>query len=225
MILRLTIIVVFFIFCIPKSYSQDRYGGWYQYLMSAKLERKNLTVLSQYRSFDLGADPRLFMLSAYLDFEVTKKLKPALGFMYLNLHSYKGDGSKKIRNENRPFQQVTLSTNYERIGISHRLRAEERFIDNPDIFILRLRYLLSLRIPFNKAGKKEVVYGLLKNEILVNGINDDFFDSDVITAGVGFIITKKSSLELGYINQIVPKRSNQYLHVGFRNSLDWRKKK
>ncbi|ULT29157.1 DUF2490 domain-containing protein [Sphingobacterium sp. E70] len=55
-----------------------------------------------------------------------------------------------------------------RTSVSHRFRVEERFINNPNEFVLRLRYLISLRIPFNKAGQPEQYYGILKNEIRMN---------------------------------------------------------
>lgn len=73
--------------------------------MSAKLKKKNLNLLAQYRSFDLGADPRIFLLSASLDFEVSKNVKPGFGLMYLDIFSYIGENKKKTRNK-------TLSTSH-----------------------------------------------------------------------------------------------------------------
>lgn len=206
------------------SYGQQKgLNMWYQYLMSAKLEKKNLTLLSQYRSYDFVADSRLFLVAGYLDFEVSKNFKPAFGLMYLNLEPYVGDGSKKIRHEIRPFQQVTFDTDIGRWSLSNRFRVEERFLDNPDQFILRFRYLLSLRIPLNKEGSRERFYGILKNEVRINAINDDTFDSDRITAGIGYRFTKKSAVEVAYINQLETKRTSQYIYLGYRNSFDWRK--
>jgi len=218
------IIILLISLFVSKAYPQDSFNTWYQYLMSAKLEKKNLTLLSQYRAFDLGLDSRVFLISGYLDFEVAKHIKPAAGIMYLNLESYIDEKKKKLRHEVRPFQQITFDTNIKQLGVSHRFRVEERFIDNPNIFILRLRYLLSLRIPIPLKSNKKLLYGIFKNELRMNVVNDDTFDSDRITVGLGFKLSKKSAIELAYINQLETKRSNQYAYVGFRNSFDWRKK-
>ena len=121
--------------------------------MTAQVSDKStLTALTQYRSFDLAYDTRLFLLNAYLDYEVAKGVKPAAGAMFLVLESYNSDNTKRIRYEKRPFQQVTLESNIGRTSISNRFRVEERFLNNPDEFIVRIRYLLSIRIPL--TGKE-----------------------------------------------------------------------
>lgn len=206
--------------------SRDNYNMWFQYLMSAKLtDKSTLTALSQYRSFDMAYDTRLFLVSAYADYEVASEVRPAVGAMFLILDSYKADNSKKERYEKRPFQQVSLGGNIGRTSISHRFRVEERFISNPNEFIVRLRYLISLRIPFNKAGEKEKFYGILKNEIRMNVVKDEPFDSNRLTAGIGIKTGKDSAIEVAFINQLETGSTSNYAYIGYRNSFDWRKKK
>ena len=208
------------------SQSKDNYNMWFQYLMSAKLtDKSTLTALTQYRSFDLAYDTRLFLVNAYVDYEVVENIKPAAGAMFLILESYNADDSKKIRYEKRPFQQVTADYYIGRTSISNRLRVEERFISNPDEFEVRVRYLISVRIPFNKKGEKEKLYGILKNEIRMNVDKLEPFDSNRITAGLGIKLGKNSALELAFINQLETKKTSNYGFVGFRNNFDWRKKK
>jgi len=194
--------------------------------MSAKLtDKSTLTALTQYRSFDLAYDTRLFLVNAYVDYEVVENIKPAAGAMFLILESYNADDSKKIRYEKRPFQQVTADYYIGRTSISNRLRVEERFISNPDEFEVRIRYLISVRIPFNKKGEKEKLYGILKNEIRMNVDKLEPFDSNRITAGLGIKLGKNSALELAFINQLETKKTSNYGFIGFRNNFDWRKKK
>ncbi|WP_343680101.1 DUF2490 domain-containing protein [Chryseobacterium arthrosphaerae] len=199
---------------------------WFQYLMSAKItDKSTLTALTQYRSFDLAYDTRLFLVNAYVDYEVAENIRPAAGAMFLILESYNADDSKKIRYEKRPFQQITADYYIGRTSISNRLRVEERFISNPDEFEVRIRYLISVRIPFNKKGEKEKLYGILKNEIRMNIDKLEPFDSNRITAGLGIKLGKNSALELAFINQLETKKTSNYGFIGFRNSFDWRKKK
>ncbi|MCP1300437.1 DUF2490 domain-containing protein [Chryseobacterium sp. S0630] len=208
------------------SQSKDNYNMWFQYLMSAKLtDKSTLTALTQYRSFDLAYDTRLFLVNAYVDYEVAENIRPAAGAMFLILESYNADDSKKIRYEKRPFQQVTAEYFIGRTSISNRLRVEERFLSNPDEFEVRIRYLISVRIPFNKKGEKEKLYGILKNEIRMNVDKVEPFDSNRITAGLGIKVGKNSALELAFINQLETGKTSNYGFIGFRNSFDWRKKK
>ncbi|WP_250253863.1 DUF2490 domain-containing protein [Chryseobacterium sp. Marseille-Q3244] len=206
--------------------SRDSYNMWFQYLMSAKLtDKSTLTALSQYRSFDLAYDTRLFLVSAYVDYEVANEVRPAVGAMFLILDSYKSDNTKKERYEKRPFQQVSLGGNIGRTSISHRFRVEERFISNPDEFIVRLRYLISLRIPFNKTGEQERFYGILKNEIRMNASKEETFDSNRLTAGIGIKTGKNSAIEVAFINQLETGSTSNYAYIGYRNNFDWRKNK
>lgn len=225
--IQLTLILSFcLINSLLYSQSKDNYNMWFQYLMSAKItDKSTLTALTQYRSFDLAYDTRLFLMNAYVDYEVVENIKPAAGAMFLILESYNVDDSKKIRYEKRPFQQVTADYYIGRTSISNRLRVEERFISNPDEFEVRIRYLISVRIPFNKKGEKEKLYGILKNEIRMNVDKLEPFDSNRITAGLGIKLGKNSALELAFINQLETKKTSNYGFVGFRNNFDWRKKK
>ncbi|PTT32489.1 DUF2490 domain-containing protein [Chryseobacterium sp. HMWF028] len=225
--IRLTLILSFFLINgLLHSQSKDNYNMWFQYLLSAKItDKSTLTALTQYRSFDLAYDTRLFLVNAYVDYEVVENIKPAAGAMFLILESYNADDSKKIRYEKRPFQQVTADYYIGRTSISNRLRVEERFISNPDEFEVRIRYLISVRIPFNKKGEKEKLYGILKNEIRMNVDKLEPFDSNRITAGLGIKLGKNSALELAFINQLETKKTSNYGFIGFRNNFDWRKKK
>lgn len=226
--IKLSLITFFLLVASQFTYAQSRdtYNMWFQYLMSAKLtDKSTLTALSQYRSFDLAYDTRLFLVSAYVDYEVANEVRPALGMMFLILDSYKSDNSKKERYEKRPFQQVSLGGNIGRTTISHRFRVEERFISNPDEFIVRLRYLISLRIPFNRAGEKEKLYGILKNEIRMNASKEETFDSNRITAGIGIKTGKNSAIEVAFINQLETGSTSNYAYIGYRNNFDWRKNK
>ncbi|MGC5743139.1 DUF2490 domain-containing protein [Chryseobacterium sp. NFX27] len=222
---RLIIILMLGMIRLASAQSRDNYNMWFQYLMSARLtDKSTLTALSQYRSFDLAYDTRLFLVSAYVDYEIANEVKPAAGFMFLVLDSYKPDQSKKERYEKRPFQQMTLGGSIGRTSVSHRFRVEERFISNPDEFIVRLRYLISLRIPFNRAGEKEKLYGILKNELRMNVVKEDPFDSNRLTAGFGMKVGKNAAIEVAFINQLETGSTSNYGFIGYRNSFDWRKK-
>lgn len=102
---------------------------------------------------------------------------------------------------------------------------EERFLSNPQKFTVRFRYLMSMRIPFNKKDTKELVYGIFKNEVLINAVKNGAFDSDRITAGIGVKLNKNSAIEFGLLNLLENNKSSQYGLISFKNNFDWRKSK
>ncbi|UYW01427.1 DUF2490 domain-containing protein [Flavobacterium agricola] len=207
-------------------FAQDKYNMWYQYLLQAKIHNKsNFTALTQYRSYDLAFDNRVFLVDGYVDYEWKQATKPALGFLYLHISPYKDENTKKIKQEFRPFQQITYNHNFNRISLAHRFRFEERLLSNPSIFILRTRYLLSIRVPFHTFRDKEIWYGIFKNEIRLNLKKNEFFDSDRILVGIGCKFSKNTAIEVAYINQIEKKDLNHFAFLGFRNQFDWRKSK
>lgn len=218
--------LLLFVFSVSNAQTNPvNYNMWYQYLMNAKLDDKmTLTALSQYRSFDMLLDARLFVAAAYVDYSIDKKISVGGGGMFLLLESYDKNNNKKERSEKRIFQQATIADNIGRTLISHRFRIEERFLNNPNEFIVRLRYLTSFRIPLNKATEKQILYGIIKNEIRISAIKDKPFDSDRITIGTGFNLSKKSALEINLISQLAERKTSNYLNVVFRNKFDWRKK-
>lgn len=221
----ISILYFLMLFSTKTVAQQDNLNLWLQYTMSAKLSEKySFTALSQYRSYDLVKDSRLFLASAYLERKLDHELYPAVGFMFLILEPYTSDTEKKIRYENRPFQQLSIKNKIGRTTLLHRYRVEERFLTNPDDFVVRLRYLMSFKIPLNAEDKPNIFYGILKNEIRMNVVKEEQFDSNRITAGLGMNLGELSAIELSFINQVSPDDTSNYILVGFRNSFDWSSK-
>lgn len=221
---NISILFFLILFSIKSNAQQDNLNAWFQYTMSAKLSKNySFTALSQYRSYDLVKDSRLFLVSTYLERRLDNDIYPAMGYMFLILEPYNNDMEKKIRHENRPFQQVSFKNKIGRTVLLHRYRVEERFLTNPDDFIVRLRYLISFKIPLNKASEKNILYGILKNEIRMNVVKDEQFDSNRLTAGLGVNVGEKAALEFSFVNQLSSSDTSNYVLLGFRNSFDWSK--
>ncbi|WP_306353050.1 DUF2490 domain-containing protein [Flavobacterium sp. '19STA2R22 D10 B1'] len=219
------LLLLFSAFSFQSYAQQDNLNNWFQYTMSAKLSPKwSVTALSQYRSYDLVQDSRLFLVATYLERTFENGITPGAGYMFLVLEPYNSVSEKRIRYENRAFQQLSLKSNIGRVSISHRYRVEERFLTNPDDFVLRLRYLISLRIPFNGENKKDLFYGIFKNEIRMNVVKEEQFDSNRITAGIGIHLSKRSAIEVSFVNQLNPDDTSNYTLFSYRNTFDFSKK-
>ena len=223
--IRIIFQVFFFsLFSAPAFSQTDNLNSWYQYTVSAKLTEKwSATALSQYRSYDVIKDGRLFLVSAYLERNFKEGISPAAGYMFLVLEPYTDEMEKKIRYENRPYQQISLRNKLGNINVFHRYRVEERFLTNPDDFVVRLRYLISLKFPLYKKNDKELLYGIFKNEIRMNVVKEEQFDSNRITAGFGIGLGKNSALEIGFINQVGANDTANYTLLSFKNNFDFSK--
>lgn len=223
--IQIIIRVFFFSLITTTAFSQtDNLNSWYQYTVSAKLSQKwSATALSQYRSYDVVKDGRLFLVSGYLERNFKDGISPAAGYMFLILEPYTDSMEKKIRYENRPYQQLTLRSKLGNVSVLHRYRVEERFLTNPDDFVVRLRYLISLKFPLYKNNDNELLYGIFKDEIRMNVVKDEQFDSNRLTAGLGINLGKNSALELGFINQVGANDTANYTLISFKNNFDFSK--
>lgn len=122
-------------------------------------------------------------------------------------------------NDLRIFEQYTLRHSLGSIGILHRFRLEQRFIESvmkndgnehENIFAQRLRYRLRLIEPiikqtgdFNKGP-----FVVLQNEVFLNvqnrkKLNGGLFDQNRLLLAGGYRVSKKLDIEAGYLNAFI----------------------
>lgn len=137
-----------------------------------------------------------------------------LGYTYVSANGRTATGEKTFRGENRMFEQFVIS---QKAGvnttITHRLRLEQRFLDNtatqPDVFSQRIRYFIRGIIPFTKeATFTNGPYFAFQNEVFANiqnkaQINNHVFDQNRAYVAIGRRLNKRVDLELGYLNQYI----------------------
>ena len=128
-----------------------------------------------------------------------------------------------VRLEHRPWQQVTWVQNAGPVQVTHRYRAEQRFIHRTAgselakgyRFNHRLRYQLSGAVSLRDSSRKALVL-TVTNEILMNAgkqITYNYFDQNRVHASLGYQLTKTLNVQAGYMyvfSQLAA--GNQYLH-------------
>ncbi len=118
-----------------------------------------------------------------------------------------------FKNEWRPWQEFSYQIKYIKTNLTHRLRTEQRFLQqvlNNKLtgryeYVFRLRYRLDWQLPLNENLK----FGL-GNETLVNPCyfkNNGFFDQNRTFAGISFTVSPSTSLQVQYL-KIFQWRSN-----------------
>jgi len=108
--------------------------------------------------------------------------------------------------EIRPVLEASYEKPKEKLSIQHRLRLDNRFIEEDRLdgldqdyeYTARLRYRVQARIPIIKKEKSGSISARFANEVMVNH-RKTFFDQNRIYATLDFTISRALSIEGGYI--------------------------
>jgi hypothetical protein len=209
------LLVLIAIFFAPKiSNAQDSsLGNWLIYIGNKKIDEKwNIHNEVQYRNYNAAGDLEQLLLRTGLGYNVTNNSNILLGYGYILSENYIDDTDDKVTvNEHRIFQQFTTKQNIGKVGLSHRYRFEQRFVE--DDFKLRLRYFLGVNIPLQyKEDGKNPLYLSMYNEIFLN-TKSSVFDRNRVYGGIGYKFSKNLKLELGYMNQFFESSGRDQINL------------
>lgn len=142
-----------------------------------------------------------------------------------------------LKNEWRPWQEISYPLSLHKINFTQRLRTEERFlqlVQNNELsknyqYTFRVRYKFEWQFPLKASG----INLLAGNEIMVNPgyiHNSLFFDQNRTSAGVNFKLNSTSGLQCQYVkifqwhsNTSVMDNQNVF-RVNFNQQFNYRKK-
>lgn len=196
------------------SFSQDsNLGNWLIYFGNKQLNEKwNIHHEVQYRNYNAIGDLEQLLLRTGLGYNLDENNNVLLGYGYINSENYIGDTDEKFTvNEHRIYQQYITKQKVGRVGISHRYRFEQRFVE--DDFRLRFRYFLSLNIPLqNNEDGNNPWYLSAYNEIFLNS-ESSIFDRNRLYGGLGYRFSKMLRMELGYMNQFFETSSRDQINI------------
>jgi hypothetical protein len=196
---------------LVKAQESD-FGNWLIYIGSKKIDSKwNLHHEIQYRNYDAIGDLEQLLLRTGLGYTFNNnKNNVLLGYGYILSENYVGNTTKKNTvNEHRIFQQFTSKQKIGSIGLNHRYRFEQRFVE--DNYKMRFRYFLGVKIPLTKKEKNNY-YLSGYNEIFLN-TKSSVFDRNRLYGGVGYHINKNIRLEAGYMNQFFENTNRDQLNI------------
>lgn len=193
-----------------QAVEEDQLGAWYMYFYNENFGDSQFGVQGdlQFRFWDFGSDlEQILVRSGFTYRPKNADVKITLG--YGNITSgVPGDSSDKS-SESRIYQEFLLPHKVApRIALTHRFRYEQRFVEGQD-FRTRYRYNLFLTVPLNSLEmKQKTVYLSLYNELFINGQRDigdgatvQLFDRNRTYIGVGYGLTDKLRLQLGWMKQ------------------------
>lgn len=212
--------VVFFLFIIgimlPNAVmAQDsNLGNWLIYIGNKKLnDNWNIHNEIQYRNYEVIGDLEQLLIRTGLGYNLTENNNNLLlGYGYILSENYVDDTNDKVSvSEHRIFQQFTTKQNLGKVGLSHRYRFEQRFVE--DDFKMRFRYFLGIRIPLQyKKEEKNPLYLSAYNEIFLN-TKTSIFDRNRVYGGIGYEFSEALRLELGYMNQFFESSGRDQINI------------
>lgn len=210
-----------------QSVDEDQLGAWYMYFYGAKFGDGPWGIQgdAQFRYWNLGTDLEQILIRNALTYSpVGTDAKFALG--YASITSGVPGESSDRSHENRIYQEALVPQKIgSRFYLTHRFRYEQRFVEGQD-FRTRYRYNLFLNIPLNKEQlDKGAVYLALYNEIFINGQRDigdgrsvEVFDRNRTYLGLGYGVSDKLRVQLGWMNQTTDNWNKRQLQVSVHQS-------
>ena len=212
-ILLLTFLVPF------TAFSQEsNLGNWLIYIGSKKLDNQwNIHHEVQYRNYDAIGDLEQLLLRTGLGKNLTDgNNNLLLGYGFIRSENYTNEEDKIVINEHRIFQQFITKQSIGKLGLQHRYRFEQRFVE--DDFKLRFRYFLGISYPLT-----DQFYLSSYNEIFLNTFFfaytvQNAFDRHRLYGGLGYILSDRIKIELGYMNQFLINTNRDQINIlGFLN--------
>lgn len=201
-------------FPLTTNAQDSNLGNWLIYIGNKKIDEKwSIHNEVQYRNYDAIGDLEQLLLRTGLGYNLSENNNNILlGYGYILSENYVGDTNDKVSvEEHRIFQQFITKQKIGKVGLSHRYRFEQRFVE--DDFKMRFRYFLGFRIPLQyKEEGKNPLYFSAYNEIFLN-TESSVFDRNRLYGGLGYEFSKALRLELGYMNQFFETSGRDQINI------------
>jgi len=213
--MRKITLLLSFLFIFSSAWSQESdLGNWWLLFNNKKINSKlNWHSEVQYRNYNVAGDLEQLLLRTGVGLNLTENNNNLLlGYGYILSENYQDGSDDKVKvNEHRIYQQFITKQKIGRVGVQHRYRFEQRFVEED--FRLRFRYFLSLNLPLNnKQLIDKTFYLSAYNELFIN-TKDTIFDRNRLYGGVGYKLNKFIRFELGYMNQFFSEGGRDQMNV------------
>jgi len=221
----------FAVFSLSGLHAQTRhtFNGWGAVFSSFKINNKfSIHFDAQLRSGDKWEQLQTILIRPGLHYKINATQIATIGYAYVHQERVLA-GVDDWLPEHRIWEQYIINQAFSIDGhassLQHRFRLEQRFLpklvltynelsNDGHMFSQRLRYFVRGIFPLAPCVKFEKgIFVSLQDEIMVNisgatYVNDKFFDQNRAYTSLGYRLSKKADLELGYMHQYVAGRNN-----------------
>ena len=201
--------------------NENKLGIWYMYAFNADLNNSLWGFQGdiQHRNWNISNDLEQLLLRGGVHYTPKDtRLKITAGYAYIKSSFYGSDDTQN--HENRIYQEVRFPHKIgSRFYMSHRIRFEQRIIQNQD-FRTRFRYALGLDLALNNRLMIPKTWFISAyDEIFINGQKDtgnnvevDILDRNRAYIGLGYIFSSHIKSTIGLLHQSTSNWSkNQFV--------------
>ncbi len=182
-------------------------GSWYMYFGNLRFTESPWAIHleAQYRNHNIIGDLEQFFARTGLQYNLPDGSASFLSGYGLFITQAEGEPNMTFL-EHRVYQEAILRHKVGRVGLMHRFRYEQRWIENQD-FRTRFRYAIFVNVPLNdrELTEKGSWYIQLYDELFVNGEkpneNIEYFDRNRIYLGLGYRTSPQVALQFGLMEQ------------------------
>ena len=205
---------------------EDQMGAWYMYFYNAKFGDGPWGMQGdiQHRNWEIGGDLEQLLIRSGLTYR-PKNANVMLTFGYANITTGEFGESSETVNESRIYQEVLYPAKIgTRIYLNHRIRYEQRWVDNQDLGT-RYRFNLFMNIPFNSTEFDDGTFYLaLYNEVFILGRSDgesaeSRFDRNRFYTGVGYVINNNLRVQAGHMSQATANWTKRQLQFSLHHTF------
>ncbi len=203
-------------------------GAWYMYFFNTTFKESPWGVQGdlQLRNWNIGGDLEQLLLRSGVTYSPKNaKIKFTLGYGDITTGSFGSD--RTTVHESRIYQEALFPVTIgRRFHMNHRIRYEQRFVDNQD-FRTRYRYNLFLNIALTSQKiKKNTLYLALYNEIFINGQRNigngntvQVFDRNRFYVALGYAILDNLKIQAGLMNQTTNGWKKNQLQLSLHHKI------
>lgn len=216
MLARFAAACTLYLLALTTAYSatNQQQMGWSGWFNSHRLsEQWGYVSDIQLRSSDDWDEAQNLLLRPGITYFLDNRRNLTLGYAWIGTLNNPGDNLV----EHRIWQQYIHSQSWSRAAITHRVRLEQRFVERQNssdrLFSQRLRYFLRSVVPLqdDQSNFTSGPFVALQNELFFNiqhdeNVNGKLFDQNRLLLAVGYRLSRRYDVELGYLNQFVNGR-------------------
>ena len=226
-IFRIPLSIALLSFNISNAFGQvdeSQIGAWYMYFFNTSHEKSKIGFQGdvQYRNWNIAGDLEQLLLRGGVTFKPDNaNIKFTLGYGNITTGTFGEESS--TTNESRIYQEALFPTKIgERFYLNHRLRYEQRFIEEQTLRT-RYRYNLFVNVALNqKEMKQKTIYLALYDEIFINGkglLGQQIFDRNRAYIALGYVLKKGMKIQLGIMNQTTNTVNKNQLQLSFHHAF------
>jgi hypothetical protein len=181
-------------------------------------QRWNVTGLVMLRRANGLSDWQQYVLRPNVGFAVNRHIEVGLGYTHAHMFPYGNQAVPLEFTENNIFQQLILRQTAGRVGLMHRVRLEQRFVDHVEHsadrgayiegkdYMNRFRFRMDGMVP---VALNDRLFVSVFDEVFVHlqdEMTPDAFDQNRAYIGLGYRLNDKLKFELGMLHHYLRKR-------------------